>query len=252
MTFHRPFHRSPSPSIAYSIGYSIAPANAFHRPFHRGFPIPPHPYGDRRARRGLEGLALHRRHGRKGRERTPCRPAPRNLQNRNASGADRARSVASPSKCDTSRVMPAPVTVMRRRNKLLTALLALVAHSRQRSLPTQRPHVRTPAGGMADFTALSAIGSMMADHGKGIYARVAAASSTLVERKTRTRDAIRWVLFETLPCEWPFVDIIEEKTGDRHAGGPILLAGEIIDVFSVSRAGSEIFGGSSEKTSVYK
>ena len=99
MTFHRPFHRSSAAPNAYSIGYSIAPSNVFHRYFHRGFSIPPHPYGDRRARRGLRGLAT-RRPQREGREEGGKGPRHRHERNnekfRCLPGADRGQHAASP------------------------------------------------------------------------------------------------------------------------------------------------------------
>ena len=58
MTFHRPFHRSSTASIAYS----NAPANghsiACHHPFHRRCSIPPHPWSD--GTRRSAGAALAR------------------------------------------------------------------------------------------------------------------------------------------------------------------------------------------------
>lgn len=55
MTFDRPFDRSSIGTNAYSIAPVIAPSIGFERLFDRLSTIPPHPYGDRSARRGLGG-----------------------------------------------------------------------------------------------------------------------------------------------------------------------------------------------------
>ena len=69
MTFDRPFDRSTSPSIAYSVAHLIAPAIAFDRPFDRYVHKPPYPQSDRSAALGLAAcVARSSGRGREGAE----------------------------------------------------------------------------------------------------------------------------------------------------------------------------------------
>lgn len=121
MTFHRPCHRSPSPSIARVIAPASAHANGFHRPCHRGCSIPPHLCGDGSAALGLEGPRRSTTESKEGRMRAE---GPRhqhvrsNAQNLEAPGVDRDGLVAIPSKRPVLQVRPSPVTVMCHRNSL--------------------------------------------------------------------------------------------------------------------------------------
>jgi hypothetical protein len=76
---------------------------------------------------------------------------------------------------------------------------------------------------------------LSADQREGVFARDAAASFTLVERKTRTRGANRSTPGETLPCEATIIDIIQEIDRGRGAGRGDSLAVRIIDLSSLVR-----------------
>jgi hypothetical protein len=96
---------------------------------------------------------------------------------------------------------------------------------------------------------ISAISGRRPHDGKsreGIYARVAAASFTLVERKTRSRGRSRNLEMPRDPG-----DGAAARGGARGVGALPGCLG-IIDIFRLSRGASEIFGGRPEKIRVYK
>jgi hypothetical protein len=119
--------------------------------------------------------------------------------------------------------------------------------STRQSIPqTQCRHVTPGYAVTPAFAAFPAIDPMIVDHGEGIYARVAAASFTLVDGKMGARDRSRNLEMARYLREGG----LRTRGWVGVAGNPGCLG--IIDVLCLSRGASENFGRPSQKTHVYK
>lgn len=165
MTFDRPYDRSSIGTNAYAIAPTIAPAIGFNRPFDRLYPIPPHPYA-RSKRSPRPWVAASAPVAWKGRaERPHCRHVCSNAE------------LTS----DDRRIIHARG---RRDNRYLRGF-------EERTGPTLGPAAMTRRSIASNVSGLPGPRHRF-DHsgshvGRDLRARVASASLTLAERKTRPR-----------------------------------------------------------------